>query len=38
VRVVGEKNEAERLALVSCVMQVLENGLDLLGIETLKEM
>lgn len=38
VRVVGHDHEEEKLALVSAVMQVLENGLKLLGIDVLKEM
>ena len=38
LRVVGDPNEAKRIALVESVMQVLENGLGLLGIEVLKEM
>lgn len=38
VKVVGSEQEAERLALVSSAMQVLENGLKLLGIDVLKEM
>ena len=38
VKVVGSEKEGERLALVVSVMQVLENGLGLLGIDVLKEM
>ena len=38
LRVVGQEQEEERLALVSCTMQVLENGMKLLGIDVLKEM
>ncbi len=38
VKVIGEKEEQDRLALVVAVMHVIENGCRLLGIEVLKEM
>lgn len=38
VHVVGTEDESQKLALVESVMQVLENGLRLLGIGVLKEM
>ena len=38
VKVVGEKEEGDRLALVNSVMYVIENGCRLLGIEVIKEM
>ena len=38
VHVIGAEDESQKLALVESVMQVLENGLRLLGIDVLKEM
>jgi len=38
LKVVGEPQESNRLALVAAVMQVIENGTRLLGIDVLKEM
>ncbi|MFA4819349.1 MAG: arginine--tRNA ligase [Candidatus Aenigmatarchaeota archaeon] len=38
VHVIGAEDESQKLALVKSVMQVLENGLRLLGIDVLKEM
>lgn len=37
-KVVGEKEEPDRLALVTAVMQVIKNGTKLLGIDTINEM
>ena len=38
VHVIGAEDEPQKLTLVESVMQVLENGLRLLGIDVLKEM
>jgi arginyl-tRNA synthetase len=37
-RVIGEPEEASRLGIVKAFANVMENGLSLLGIETVKEM
>lgn len=38
LHVIGSEKESSRLALVAAVMQIMENGLKLLGIGVLKEM
>ncbi len=37
-KVIGSDDEAKRIALIKSVMQVIENGLDLLGVSVLDEM